>query len=356
MYAITLQRLGDGTFVTPSAKQPSADCDPVSATPLCPPGTGKSFSFDGNQSVLSSVITLLPSRRPTDIAGFVVTAVVNALHRMLSGRSQSHFGNEMLKGSEPKLNTTPAVFEKSFVVRVITSILSRCVNAIFLRARQAVRGELLTSPLRLIAPARNGDAINKSDSSDRLNRSALTLTEPLSDAINRSGIAENCKATEGSSVKVLKGLIVRDWVKGNGRIVVRRIVLLNRMICLDLRSCFNTFVGRSHYNTRRYALSAFVFLALAIGVTSSQAQTDKLAISEQRLNKVLDALDKAEALSVAKDETILAKDDVIKAKDESIIAKDALIKAQDEQIQRLIKIKCSTSSFLIFIYRSKKCY
>lgn len=67
--------------------------------------------------------------------------------------------------------------------------------------------------------------------------------------------------------------------------------------------------------------------------------------------------------SIAKDKTIEAKNETIKAKNETIDAKnaalaskDALIEIKDKQIEELIKIKCSKSSFLIFVYRTKKCY
>lgn len=87
------------------------------------------------------------------------------------------------------------------------------------------------------------------------------------------------------------------------------------------------------------------------------AQTDT-----QRLAKVLDVLDKMEAVVKAQQAELEAKNAVIVAKDAQIKAQDAQIaflnlslKAREEEVTALRKIKCSKTKFFWGIISTTKC-
>ena len=87
------------------------------------------------------------------------------------------------------------------------------------------------------------------------------------------------------------------------------------------------------------------------------AQTDT-----QRLAKVLDVLDKTEAVVSAQKAEIEAKNAVIAAKEAQIKAMDTQIaflnlslKAREEEVTALRKIKCSSVSFFWGIIKRKAC-
>lgn len=87
------------------------------------------------------------------------------------------------------------------------------------------------------------------------------------------------------------------------------------------------------------------------------AQTDT-----QRLAKVLDVLDKTEAVVKAQQAEIEAKNAVIDAKNAQIKAQDAQIafltltvKSRQEEVDALRKVKCSTTSFFWGIIKRKAC-
>lgn len=88
------------------------------------------------------------------------------------------------------------------------------------------------------------------------------------------------------------------------------------------------------------------------------AQTD----TQKRLAKVLDVLDKTEAVVKAQQAEIEAKNAVIDAKNAQIKAQDAQIafltltvKSRQEEVTALRKIKCSTTSFFWGIIKRKAC-
>lgn len=88
------------------------------------------------------------------------------------------------------------------------------------------------------------------------------------------------------------------------------------------------------------------------------AQTD----TQKRLAKVLDVLDKTEAVVKAQQAEIEAKNAVIDAKNAQIKAQDAQIafinlslKAREEEVTALRKVKCSTTSFFWGIIKRKAC-
>ena len=87
------------------------------------------------------------------------------------------------------------------------------------------------------------------------------------------------------------------------------------------------------------------------------AQTDT-----QRLAKVLDVLDKTEAVVKAQQAEIEAKNAVIAAKEAQIKAQDTQIafltltvKSRQEEVDALRKVKCSTTSFFWGIIKRKAC-
>lgn len=87
------------------------------------------------------------------------------------------------------------------------------------------------------------------------------------------------------------------------------------------------------------------------------AQTDT-----QRLAKVLDVLDKTEAVVKAQQAELEAKNAVIAAKEAQIKAQDAQIafltltvKSRQEEVDALRKVKCSTTSFFWGIIKRKAC-
>ena len=97
-----------------------------------------------------------------------------------------------------------------------------------------------------------------------------------------------------------------------------------------------------------------ITLLLALPVA---AQTDT-----QRLAKVLDVLDKTEAVVKAQNAELEAKNAVIAAKEAQIKAQDAQItfltltvKSRQEEVDALRKVKCSTTSFFWGIIKRKAC-
>lgn len=88
------------------------------------------------------------------------------------------------------------------------------------------------------------------------------------------------------------------------------------------------------------------------------AQTD----TQKRLAKVLDVLDKTEAVVKAQQAELEAKNAVIDAKNAQIKAQDAQIafltltvKSRQEEVDALRKVKCSTTSFFWGIIKRKAC-
>lgn len=97
-----------------------------------------------------------------------------------------------------------------------------------------------------------------------------------------------------------------------------------------------------------------ITLLLALPVA---AQTDT-----QRLAKVLDVLDKTEAVVSAQKAEIEAKNAVIAAKEAQIKAMDTQIafltltvKSRQEEVDALRKIKCAKTKFLWGIISTTKC-
>lgn len=98
---------------------------------------------------------------------------------------------------------------------------------------------------------------------------------------------------------------------------------------------------------------------LALPVAAQEATS---GITQKRLAKVLDVLDKTEAVVKAQQAEIEAKNAVIAAKEAQIKAQDAQIafinlslKAREEEVVALRKVKCSTTSFFWGIIKRKAC-
>lgn len=109
-----------------------------------------------------------------------------------------------------------------------------------------------------------------------------------------------------------------------------------------------------------------VILTVASSMAISAQQGNASANSTQTTNsadecaKMLDkALNEVEASRTAI-AALKSENEALKklqvANDALLTAKDTIIAAQDKRYDRLAATKCSTSSFLIFIYRTKKCY
>ena len=107
-------------------------------------------------------------------------------------------------------------------------------------------------------------------------------------------------------------------------------------------------------------LVTILFATLLLGfVLADTLQAQKVEVDQSYIDSSAKAF--AEVLALRKlDEArqaeIKAKDALISSKDEVITTKNLLIAAQDVQIKTLTALKCNKSSFLIFVYRSKKCY
>lgn len=98
---------------------------------------------------------------------------------------------------------------------------------------------------------------------------------------------------------------------------------------------------------------------LALPVAAQEATS---GITQKRLAKVLDVLDKTEAVVKAQQAEIEAKNAVIAAKEAQIKAQDTQIafinlslKAREEEVVALRKVKCSTTSFFWGIIKRKAC-
>ena len=98
---------------------------------------------------------------------------------------------------------------------------------------------------------------------------------------------------------------------------------------------------------------------LALPVAAQEATS---GITQKRLAKVLDVLDKTEAVVKAQQAELEAKNAVIDAKNAQIKAQDAQIaflnlslKAREQEVDALRKIKCSTTSFFWGIIKRKAC-
>jgi len=98
---------------------------------------------------------------------------------------------------------------------------------------------------------------------------------------------------------------------------------------------------------------------LALPVAAQEATS---GITQKRLAKVLDVLDKTEAVVKAQQAELEAKNAVIDAKNAQIKAQDAQIaflnlslKAREEEVTALRKVKCSTTSFFWGIIKRKAC-
>ena len=102
-----------------------------------------------------------------------------------------------------------------------------------------------------------------------------------------------------------------------------------------------------------------ITLLLALPVAAQEATS---GITQKRLAKVLDVLDKTEAVVKAQQAELEAKNAVIAAKEAQIKAQDAQIafinlslKAREEEVTALRKIKCSKTKFFWGIISVTKC-
>ena len=98
---------------------------------------------------------------------------------------------------------------------------------------------------------------------------------------------------------------------------------------------------------------------LALPVAAQEATS---GITQKRLAKVLDVLDKTEAVVKAQQAEMDAKNAVIAAKEAQIKAQDTQIafltltvKSRQEEVDALRKVKCSTTSFFWGIIKRKAC-
>lgn len=102
-----------------------------------------------------------------------------------------------------------------------------------------------------------------------------------------------------------------------------------------------------------------ITLLLALPVAAQEATS---GITQKRLAKVLDVLDKTEAVVKAQNAELEAKNAVIAAKEAQIKAQDTQIafinlslKAREEEVTALRSMRCSTTSFLFGLLKRKSC-
>lgn len=106
---------------------------PISDTPLevgwvhieefGPIGNGPRLTFKGDEMIPASVAHLFMACRPSAIAGFVVTVVVDAVNRMLFARPQTDIRQKIRERCEPSGANTNAS------TTVVLEVLERWISA-----------------------------------------------------------------------------------------------------------------------------------------------------------------------------------------------------------------------------------
>lgn len=74
-------------------------------------------------SVLSSVVVLLFSRGPSNVANFIMPVHFNAIERVVAGRSPTYCTNKFVQPRQTKLNSPPTVVLERGVVSVVATRL-----------------------------------------------------------------------------------------------------------------------------------------------------------------------------------------------------------------------------------------
>jgi len=199
-------------------------CDPAFRYPFPYPF---GHAVDRDVSVSPSVPVLLVRCRPTNVSRFVRPFVVDAVDRMLRGRSTSYVGKEVFKRFSPSVAhgdpARPVVSEIS-MVRVVTTRDHRTPCSIFRGRRGFAVGRFpvstrgfteLRAKFAAKASARlRSTTIEHLGKNDRL-VPAFTTTSPTRALVRRLVSCEDCQTSNNLPLKVVQShgpIDAQNWI------------------------------------------------------------------------------------------------------------------------------------------------
>src|ERR1051325_7891617 len=118
---LAMRRLEDGHFRLPSSQDPTAKRALVDSRYPRPIGDDPAFAADLEKVNARGISPLLYLRCPPHVSGLVVPVVVDAVERVLAGRSAPDVGKEALERLAPAIahrDTATAVSVKRLMLRV----------------------------------------------------------------------------------------------------------------------------------------------------------------------------------------------------------------------------------------------
>lgn len=153
-------------------------------------------------SVRATVVGLLYLRRPSHIAGLVVSVDVNSVERVLSGGTRTKVGEELAEISTPLRihgDSTTTVAGPTLIERVKASLDCTPVAMIFRRAVHAVCSFARRRKLAVKAPATFSLSLRQSTTNHPRHTAAVTLAAPSLAAVR---VLNRYKATEALAGQV----------------------------------------------------------------------------------------------------------------------------------------------------------
>lgn len=122
----------NGTFHTPSlfqiSRSNSIGSSAINPTPLA---DITSYAVNCNQTSVATILCLLLSSSPPQVAFFVMPIIINAVNRVTFVGAVAYFGIKFFKGIKQTFNATSAIIRKQFVTRIVTSFANALIDSVF---------------------------------------------------------------------------------------------------------------------------------------------------------------------------------------------------------------------------------
>lgn len=131
---------------------------------------------------ITTIVSLLNTSCPANIARLVVTVVINSVERVLSGGARANVVEKFIKRVKAKFDASTAITHISRVFRIVAPILRRLPRAIFGRqlfnSRRSVDNVHLLTQFESEATTRIDAPISQISSSNNAPITAVTFTQP----------------------------------------------------------------------------------------------------------------------------------------------------------------------------------
>lgn len=184
MYTLTLKRLGNGAFITPSGIMPVPDAMDRDVQQIRPRTHWHSAPIVSQANSGLFVTGLLLRCGPAAISRLVVTVIVFAVYRVLGCRATANFSKKVCEGRKPKLNTAQGVIFGISALGQRASSFRQAVGFVFgtFSSTYSLSVRLVSVGYSFIFPASTGAAwacgMPQVTSQDSCNRSTGAAAQP----------------------------------------------------------------------------------------------------------------------------------------------------------------------------------